>query len=81
VVKKDVEQARTYFSRIGSNLVTHFNRLGSVCVELDATDRLQIFHDFFRIGHETEYAFDFDMDAREFKDRICPSAIVQHYMA
>jgi hypothetical protein len=75
VVKKDVEEARAYFARIGGDLITHFNRLGSVCVELDATDRLRIFHDFFRVGHETEYAFDLDTDLQDFKDRICPATM------
>ena len=38
IQKKDIEDARAYFARIGAELITHFNRLGSVCVELDATD-------------------------------------------
>ena len=47
VIKKSVEDARTYFSRVGADLSTHFNRLGSSCVELDAVDRLRVIHDFF----------------------------------
>jgi len=75
VVKKDVEEARAYFSRIGADLTTHFNRLGSVCVELDATDRLRIFHDFYRVGEETSFRFDLSETMRkghDFKDFICP---------
>ena len=48
--KKSVEDARVYFSRIGADLITKFSRLGSVCRELDAAERLRIFHDFFRMG-------------------------------
>ena len=52
VAKKDVEDARTYFSRIGSDLNTHLTALGSKCAELDATERLRILHDFYRPGQE-----------------------------
>ena len=74
VVKKDIEEARAYFARMGGDLITHFNRLGSVCVELDATDRLRIFHDFFRVGHETEYSLDMG-DNQDYKDCICPNTM------
>lgn len=47
VVKRNVEDARQYFARIGSELMAHFSRLGSACVELDAIDRLRMLHDFF----------------------------------
>lgn len=40
--KKDIEEARTYFARIGADLISHFNALGSKCVELSATERLHI---------------------------------------
>ena len=46
VMKKNIEEARNYFSRIGTDLITHFSHLGSRCVELDTTDRLRILHDF-----------------------------------
>ncbi len=78
VVKKDVEEARAYFSRIGGELITHFNRLGSVCVELDATDRLRILHDFYRVGEETNFRFDLSETMRkghDFKDFICPDTL------
>ena len=41
VGKKDVEEARAYFARIGADLTAHFSALGSKCVELDATERLR----------------------------------------
>ena len=75
VVKKDIEEARAYFSRVGADLISHFAALGSKCVELDATERLRILHDFYRQGEESEIVF----NAREmmkrghsFKDYICP---------
>ncbi|MFZ5967629.1 MAG: VirB4-like conjugal transfer ATPase, CD1110 family [Bacillota bacterium] len=75
VMKKNIEEARNYFSRIGTDLITHFSHLGSKCVDLDATDRLRIFHDFFRAGEETDFHFDmFDTirKGHDFKDYICP---------
>lgn len=75
VAKKDIEEARSYFARIGSDLITHFNRLGSVCVELDTTDRLRIIHDFCRAGEETLFRFDLSETMKKghsFKDFICP---------
>ncbi|GIO16389.1 hydrolase [Cohnella xylanilytica] len=75
VVKKNVEEARQYFARVGTELMTHFSRLGSKCIELDATDRLRIFHDFFRIGEEADFRFHLSETMRkghDFKDYICP---------
>lgn len=75
VVKKNVEEARQYFARVGTELMTHFSRLGSKCIELDATDRLRIFHDFFRIGEEADFRFHLSETMRkghDFKDFICP---------
>ena len=75
VAKKDIEEARSYFARIGGDLITHFNRLGSVCIELDTTDRLRIIHDFYRAGEETHFRFDLSETMKKghsFKDFICP---------
>lgn len=75
VVKKSIEEARNYFSRIGNELITHFSHLGSKCVELDAADRLRILHDFFRPGEETDFHFDMSAAMKkghDFKDYICP---------
>ncbi|WHH60013.1 VirB4-like conjugal transfer ATPase, CD1110 family [Petroclostridium sp. X23] len=76
VVKKNIEEARNYFSRIGTDLITHFSHLGSKCTELDATDRLRILHDFFRAGEETDFHFnlcDTMKKGHDFKDYICPN--------
>ena len=37
VYKRDIEDARAYFTRIGADLTARFAALGSKCVELDAT--------------------------------------------
>lgn len=78
VVKKDIDEARSYFSRIGADLISHFARLGSICTELDATDRLRILHDFYRVGEETNFRFDMSETMRkghDFKDFICPDTL------
>ena len=77
VYKKSIEEARTYFSRVGADLVSKFAALGSKCIELDAIERLRILHDFYRTGNETSFRFDFKETMRKghnFKDFICPDS-------
>lgn len=77
VSKKNIEDARTYFSRIGADLVSHFNRIGSPCVEMDVGERLRVIHDFFRAGEETSYYFDIKDHMKkgtDFKDYISPDS-------
>ena len=81
VAKKDIEEARTYFSRIGAELVSHFAALGSKCEPLDATERLRILHDFYRAGEESSFHFnakDMARKGHDFKDYICPDSIERH---
>jgi type IV secretory pathway VirB4 component len=75
VFKKSIEEARNYFSRVGTDLAAHLNRLGSRAIVLDAGDRLRIFHDFFRPNEVGSYRFDAQDAMRKghsFKDNICP---------
>ncbi len=75
IYKKSVEEARNYFNRVGSELITKFNALGSKCIELNAEERLRILHDFYKTGEETSFRFDMQSDLRKghnFKDFICP---------
>ena len=76
--KKSVEDARTYFARVGADLIAHFSRLGSKCVELETDERLRIIHDFFRVGEETSFRFDIKETRKkghDFKDYICPDTM------
>ena len=78
VAKKNVEEARSYFSRVGADLTAHFAALGSKCKELDAGERLRILHDFYRPGEEDAFNFDLNQSARlghSFKDAICPDSV------
>ncbi|MCR5145824.1 MAG: ATP-binding protein [Clostridia bacterium] len=75
IYKKSIDEARSYFARAGSDLITHFATLGSKCVELDAEERLRIAHDFYRTGEETSFHFDISETMKKghnFKDFICP---------
>lgn len=78
VNKKSVEEARNYFARVGAELITHFDRLGSKCIELELDERLCIFHDFYRTGEETDFYFDIKETRKkghDFKDFICPDSM------
>ena len=76
IFKNNVEEARSYFSRIGTELSSHFVKLGSKCIELNLEERLKILHDFYR-SDESEFNFDMKDNMRKghsFKDLICPLA-------
>ena len=81
VDKKSIEDARNYFLRVGIELSNHFKELGSTCIELDAVERLRIFHDFYRVGEETYFYFDMLDNMRKghsFKDFMCPDTMEFH---
>lgn len=78
VAKKDIEEARTYFARVGADLISHFAALGSKCTEMHAGEKLRVLHDFYRQGEEAAFHFDpQDMmkKGHDFKDYICPDSI------
>lgn len=78
VNKKNIEEARNYFARVGADLIAHFGRLGSKCQELEVDERLRIFHDFYRVGEETDFHFDINETRKKghnFKDYICPDTM------
>jgi hypothetical protein len=75
MMKRDVDEARAYFSRIGADLSTHLSHIGSRCIELDADTRLKLLHEFYRPGEEESFNVDLAETARkghDFKDYICP---------
>lgn len=77
IYKKDIEEAKAYFTRVGTELNSHFLRLGSKCVELDAVEKLRVLHDFYRAGEEAGFHFDLAETMRKghhFKDLICPDS-------
>ena len=78
VCKKNIEEARNYFARVGADLIAHFMRLGSRCTEMDATEKLRALHDFYRTGEETSFRFELSETMRkghDFRDFICPDTL------
>lgn len=78
VNKKNIEEARNYFSRISADLIGKFGALGSKCVELDSIDRLRIAHDFYRVGDENAFCFELKDSMKKghsYKDYICPDTM------
>ena len=76
--KKNILEARTLFSRLTTDMSSHFSKLGSRTQELDTTERLRIFHDFYRLGEEVHYNFDLKSTMRkghDFRDYICPDSM------
>jgi hypothetical protein len=78
IEKKDIEEARNYFSRVSAELSQHFRELGSHITELDANERLRLIHSFYRVGEESIFNFDQIDNMRKghsFKDYICPGSM------
>ena len=76
IFARDREEAERSFQRIYVTLSVQLGRMGSKCTPLDAHDRMQMLHDFFRPGEED---FDFDIDemkkhGQDFKDKISPES-------
>lgn len=75
VHRKNIEEARSFFSRFGTEISAHLNRLGSRAIVLDASDKLRLIHNFLRPGEESGYSFNLRESMRKghsFKDYICP---------
>ena len=75
VAVKNIDEARSYFNRVGADLSSHLSQLSSFCEELDSVERFRIFHDFFRAGEEVCFSMDLKKmirQGRSFRDYICP---------
>ena len=78
VVKRNADEARSYFARVGTDLVTHLAQLSSVAQELTLTERLHIFRDFFKAGEQATAEFNIHEHAKRgqhFKDWLCPDSM------
>ncbi len=61
VHKRGVDEARTYFQRMGSEVTARLGQLSSQAEELDASARLQILRDFFKAGQPAADFFKSDV--------------------
>ena len=78
VVKKNIAEARAYFSRVGTDLITHLAQLSSIGQELDLVTRLRIFRDFFKGAEPPAFEFDLKTQVKlghSFKDWLCPDSM------
>ena len=78
VGKKNISEARAYFTRVGAELSAKFAALGAKTTELDATEKLRILHDFYRSGEEVYFRFDMEemvKKGHDFRDYICPDSM------
>ena len=77
-VKRSADEARSYFARVGTDLVTHLAQLSSVANELTLNERLHIFRDFFKAGEQAAAEFNIHEHAKRgqhFKDWLCPDSM------
>lgn len=79
VERGNFEEAKSYFITFEMNLKQYFvDELGSLVIPLDAEKRLQILHDFYCMGEEGEFFFDFEDSVRknaDFRNDICNAMI------
>ena len=78
IFKNSYEEAKMYFKRIGTELTSHFLKLGSYCTKLNLKERLRLIYDFYHIGEEDYYNFNLKstmQKGEDFKDYICPSSL------
>lgn len=59
VERKDYEQAKAWFATFEATLKQNFAELGSTIEPLDAKERMRILFNFYRIGDEELFEFDF----------------------
>jgi hypothetical protein len=77
IFRKSYEDAKVYFRRVTTDMTTHLARLDSKCKVLNAIERLQILHDFYRTGEEIFFNINLKQLMRkghDFKDYICPDS-------
>ena len=80
VHKKNVDEARTFFSRVTGEVSSKLSRLNSSSNELDAAERLDVLRGFFR---PEEAALPFELQSamrrgHNLKDTICPDSLEFH---
>lgn len=76
--KKNIDDARTFFGRVDSDLSKSFNGLSSALRLLSNGDRLRILHDIFNPGNEQFFRFDMEETMRkghDFRDYISPDSM------
>jgi len=55
VDKASLDEARTYFARVGAELTANFARLDAKLLPVDGAEKLHVLHDFFQPGEDYHY--------------------------
>lgn len=79
--KRNVEEARSFFARVGTELTANLFRMDSGIREISLSDRLRLLHDFFRVGQEAAFQFDLhtaQQRGHDFRDAIAPETLAFH---
>ncbi len=79
IFKKNEKEANLFFDNFAYTLNKRLMDISSGIIILGVDERLAIFHDFFRAGHEDEFNFVYGKEnARHFKKYIAPESITFH---
>ena len=79
--KSSIEEARSFFTRVGEAFKSAFAKLGSELYELDEQEKIRIFFDFFHIGDEDDFHYDRMLYKRRkhtFKLALAPHSMEFH---
>ena len=80
-LKADFDGANAYFDTIENQLAISFGRLGSGLLPLNATQRLRILHNLYRMGKEKQFRFSWDdalAQRRDWRRDIINTTIKEH---
>lgn len=84
VERKNIEEARAFFNRVGTELATYLSRMDVTVRDTNVVERMRLLHDFFR-PHDTDFHFDLDRivhSGHDFRDAIAPDCMTfykDHY--
>jgi len=76
--KQNSKDARERLNQVQRSMLGELSNIGCKVCALDNSARLEVLHNFFRIGEETHFQFDFDNCTRlgqDFRDAIAPDAM------
>ena len=80
-LKADFEGANAYFETIENQLAISFGKLGSGLLPMNATQRLRVLHNFYRMGKEKHFRFSWDealAQRRDWRRDIINTSIKEH---
>ncbi len=78
VAKKNIAEARNFFTRIENDLTVGFNRIASRITPMTTEERLMVLHDFYRGSEEQTLELDIKRSMRlghDIIDYICPDSL------